>query len=264
MLLGQGAAQLLVGQAATGDQDLPEPLCAREPLLCERRVQLVLGHQLVAKEQRSQDGPHAPSIDAWLGQGPILGSDLDERVAQRRPTAVLVPFRLRYGFLGRRRFGGRVDGCLDRVGSRDREPDRDAQRPTDVVEAPGPGRDRRRPRGPTRPETHESASRSASERRLREVERATGTIESGSSRSTNGSSCCSATSRATCALVTVPFATSASPSRWLEIRCSRSSPWRARTSSSSSEVTRPSRMSNMPSAGQGRRAASIRILLSAR
>ena len=52
-----------------------------------------------------------------------------------------------------------------------------------------------------------------------------------------GGWCCFATSGAIWTLVTVPSATSVSPRRAsLEIRCSRSSPWRARTPSSSSEV----------------------------
>ena len=51
VLFGESAADLFVGQAAAGHENLPEPFRAREALLGERCVEVVRAHDPIAEEQ---------------------------------------------------------------------------------------------------------------------------------------------------------------------------------------------------------------------
>ena len=57
VLFGESAADIRLAQGTASNEDLAEPPGAREPLLGKRGIELVLGHEPVAKEQRAQDGP---------------------------------------------------------------------------------------------------------------------------------------------------------------------------------------------------------------
>ena len=203
VLLGERAADIVFAQSPASDQDLAESSRAREPLLGKRGIELVLGHKPVAKEERSQDGPSFAVLyfqRSGVGERFVWRPELDDAVV----VELLRVNRLRVVDLGQtQRY---LLGRLDRPSHANTE---DA---TDGVQTRKPAR-----------VGHRDEQRAVRERRMGSAEQrrasstgslvASGPYESDSSRSTKGSSCCSATSLATCVVVTTPRSTSASPSR---------------------------------------------------